>query len=73
MAPLIPGELMPEPGELELNAGRPVTTLEVANNAYNPARDMVKADDVSAVDVAPTVRSPVTTGSWSLVRNRSGA
>ena len=30
MAPLIPGELLPEPGELELNAGRPVTTLSVS-------------------------------------------
>ena len=36
MAPLIPGELMPEPGELELNAGRPVTTLEVANSGDRP-------------------------------------
>ncbi|MED5320273.1 MAG: urease subunit beta, partial [Cyanobacteriota bacterium] len=32
MAPLIPGELLHEPGELELNAGRPVTTLSVSNS-----------------------------------------
>ena len=32
MTPLIPGELMPEPGELELNAGRPVTSINVANS-----------------------------------------
>jgi urease subunit beta len=38
MAPLIPGELMPEPGELELNAGRPVTTLEVANSGDRPVQ-----------------------------------
>ncbi len=38
MAPLIPGELIPEPGELELNAGRPVTTLEVANRGDRPVQ-----------------------------------
>ena len=36
MAPLIPGELIPEPGELELNAGRPVTTISVANGGDRP-------------------------------------
>ena len=36
MAPLIPGELLPEPGELELNAGRPVTTLSVSNSGDRP-------------------------------------
>ena len=38
MAPLIPGELIPEPGELELNAGRPITTLEVANTGDRPVQ-----------------------------------
>jgi urease subunit beta len=38
MGPLIPGELMPEPGDLELNAGRPVTTLEVANTGDRPVQ-----------------------------------
>ena len=38
MAPLIPGELMPEPGELELNAGRAVTTLLVANTGDRPVQ-----------------------------------
>jgi urease subunit beta len=38
MPPLIPGELMPEPGELELNAGRPVTTLLVANTGDRPVQ-----------------------------------
>jgi urease subunit beta len=38
MAPLIPGELMPVPGELELNAGRPVTTLLVANTGDRPVQ-----------------------------------
>ena len=38
MAPLIPGELLPEPGELELNAGRPVTTLSVSNSADRPVQ-----------------------------------
>jgi urease subunit beta len=38
MAPLIPGELLSEPGELELNAGRPVTTLEVANSGDRPVQ-----------------------------------
>jgi urease subunit beta len=38
MSPLIPGELMPEPGELELNAGRPVTTIEVANTGDRPVQ-----------------------------------
>jgi len=38
MAPLIPGELLPEPGELELNAGRPVTTIPVANRGDRPVQ-----------------------------------
>ena len=38
MAPLIPGELLPEPGELELNAGRPVTTLSIANSGDRPVQ-----------------------------------
>jgi urease subunit beta len=38
MAPLIPGELLPEPGSLELNAGRPVTTLMVANTGDRPVQ-----------------------------------
>ncbi len=38
MAPLIPGELMPEPGEIELNAGRPVTVLTVANTGDRPVQ-----------------------------------
>ena len=35
---LIPGELIPEPGELELNAGRPVTTVLVANAGDRPVQ-----------------------------------
>ena len=38
MAPLIPGELLPEPGELELNAGRTVTTLSVSNSGDRPVQ-----------------------------------
>ena len=38
LAPLIPGELLPEPGELELNAGRPVTTLSVSNSGDRPVQ-----------------------------------
>ena len=38
MAPLIPGELLPEPGELELNAGRPVTKVSVANSGDRPVQ-----------------------------------
>jgi urease subunit beta len=38
MAPLISGGLIPEPGELELNAGRPVTTLLVANTGDRPVQ-----------------------------------
>ena len=36
MAALIPGELIPEPGELELNSGRPITTVLVANTGDRP-------------------------------------
>ncbi len=36
MSPLIPGELLTEEGEIELNAGRPVTTLAVANQGDRP-------------------------------------
>jgi urease subunit beta len=38
MPPLIPGELIPEPGDLELNAGRPITTLTVANTGDRPVQ-----------------------------------
>ena len=38
MAPLIPGELLPEPGELELNTGRPVTTVSVSNSGDRPVQ-----------------------------------
>lgn len=33
---MIPGELFPEPGSIELNAGRPVTNLMVANSGDRP-------------------------------------
>ncbi|MFY8150391.1 MAG: urease subunit beta [Prochlorococcaceae cyanobacterium] len=38
MPPLIPGELLPAEGEIELNAGRPVTTLQVANTGDRPVQ-----------------------------------
>ena len=38
MAPLIPGELLPEPGEIVLNDGRPITTLPVANTGDRPVQ-----------------------------------
>ena len=38
MPPLIPGELLPEEGEIELNAGRPVTVLNVANSGDRPVQ-----------------------------------
>jgi urease subunit beta len=37
-APLVPGELFPAEGEIELNAGRPVTELEVANTGDRPVQ-----------------------------------
>jgi urease subunit beta len=33
---MIPGELFPAAGEIELNAGRPVLTVEVANTGDRP-------------------------------------
>jgi urease subunit beta len=33
---MIPGEIFVEPGEIELNAGRPAVTLEVANTGDRP-------------------------------------
>ncbi|TVQ53011.1 MAG: urease subunit beta [Spirulina sp. DLM2.Bin59] len=33
---MIPGELFPEPGEIELNAGRPTQSLTVANGGDRP-------------------------------------
>jgi urease beta subunit len=33
---MIPGELLPEPGDIELNAGLPRTTLTVANTGDRP-------------------------------------
>lgn len=38
MATLIPGELLPEPGEIELNSGRPVTVVTVANSGDRPVQ-----------------------------------
>ncbi|WP_413324030.1 urease subunit beta [Synechococcus sp. MIT S9503] len=38
MTTLIPGELLPEPGEIELNAGRPITTISVANGGDRPVQ-----------------------------------
>ena len=38
MSPLIPGELLCEPGEIELNAGRPDTTISVANSGDRPVQ-----------------------------------
>ncbi|BAU43002.1 Urease subunit beta 1 [Leptolyngbya sp. O-77] len=34
--PMIPGELFTEPGDIELNAGRPTVTLMVANTGDRP-------------------------------------
>ena len=36
MTPLIPGELIVDPGDIELNAGRLITTLSVANRGDRP-------------------------------------
>ena len=33
---MIPGEIFPAAGDIELNAGRPVTELEVANTGDRP-------------------------------------
>jgi urease subunit beta len=33
---MTPGEIFPAPGDIELNAGRPVLTLEVANTGDRP-------------------------------------
>jgi len=33
---MIPGEVFPAAGEIELNAGQPVTTIEVANKGDRP-------------------------------------
>jgi urease subunit beta len=33
---MIPGEVIPVPGDIELNAGRPVVTLHVANTGDRP-------------------------------------
>ena len=35
---MIPGEVMPAEGEIELNAGAPVTTLMVANTGDRPVQ-----------------------------------
>jgi urease subunit beta len=35
---LIPGELFPETGSIELNAGRPVTQITVANSGDRPVQ-----------------------------------
>ncbi len=38
MPPLIPGELIPEPGTLELNSSRATLTLRVANSGDRPVQ-----------------------------------
>jgi len=35
---MIPGEFLTQPGEIELNAGAPVTTLMVANTGDRPVQ-----------------------------------
>ena len=35
---MIPGEVLPADGELELNVGRPVTEIEVANTGDRPVQ-----------------------------------
>jgi urease subunit beta len=35
---MIPGELMPAEGEIELNAGQPTVTIEVANTGDRPVQ-----------------------------------
>lgn len=35
---MIPGEVLPAEGELELNVGRPVTEIEVANTGDRPVQ-----------------------------------
>ncbi|MEV4138866.1 urease subunit beta [Dactylosporangium sp. NPDC049742] len=35
---MIPGEVLPGDGEVEINAGRPVTTLMVTNTADRPVQ-----------------------------------
>lgn len=35
---MIPGEVIPAPGEIELNAGQPVTVLTVANTGDRPVQ-----------------------------------
>lgn len=35
---LVPGEILAEPGEHELNAGQPVTLLKVANSGDRPVQ-----------------------------------
>ena len=35
---MIPGEMLVEPGELELNAGRPTLVLDVANSGDRPVQ-----------------------------------
>jgi urease subunit beta len=35
---MIPGEILTEPGEIELNAGRETLTLEVANTGDRPVQ-----------------------------------
>ena len=35
---MIPGEIIPQDGEIELNAGRPTVTLEVANAGDRPVQ-----------------------------------
>jgi urease subunit beta len=35
---VIPGEVLPVDGEIELNAGQPVVTLEVANTGDRPVQ-----------------------------------
>ena len=38
MTSLIPGELITEPGEIELNSGRKITTLLVSNKGDRPVQ-----------------------------------
>ena len=44
MSYLIPGELIPEDGFIELNKGREITTLKVANTSDRPIQENPSID-----------------------------
>ncbi len=74
---MIPGELLPEPGEIEINAGRPTLRVSVANTGDRPIQvgshyHFFETNDALRFDRAPTRGYRLNIASGTAVRFEPG-